>query len=144
MGLISVGQKNYNSYLTDVPIVVHLGGMNIGDIRLNVVFFRASSGNEPVRRWLKSLSAVHKKAIGEDIKTVQFGWPLGMPLVEKLQPYLWEVRSKVPDGIARVLFTIDGKTMILLHGFIKKTRKIPQKEINAAKSRLKQYQEAGL
>ena len=86
--------------------------------------------------------AAHKKAIGEDIKTVQFGWPLGMPLVKKLQPYLWEVRSKVPDGIARVLFTIDGKMMILLHGFIKKTRKIPQKEINTAKSRLKQYQEA--
>jgi hypothetical protein len=30
---------------------------------------------------------LHKKAIGEDIKTVQFGWPLGMPLVEKLEPY---------------------------------------------------------
>ncbi len=115
--------------------------MNIGDIRLNVVFFRTNSGNEPVRRWLRSLSAAHKKVIGEDIKTVQFGWPLGMPLVEKLQPYLWEVRSKVPDGIARVLFTIDGKTMILLHGFIKKTRKIPQKEINTARARLRQYQE---
>jgi len=123
--------------------MVHLNQMNIGDIRLNVVFFRTSSGNEPVRRWLKSLSAAHKKSIGEDIKTVQFGWPLGMPLVEKLQPYLWEVRSKAPNGIARVLFTIDGKTMILLHGFIKKTRKIPQKEINIARSRLKQYQEAG-
>ena len=117
--------------------------MNIGDIRLNVVFFRTSSGTEPVRRWLKSLPASHKKAIGEDIKTIQFGWPLGMPLVEKLQPYLWEVRSKVPNGIARVLFTVDGKTMILLHGFIKKMRKIPQKEINTTISRLKQYQEAG-
>ena len=84
----------------------------------------------------------HKKAIGEDIKTVQFGWPLGMPLVEKLEPYLWEVRTKVPDGIARVLFTVDGRMMILLHGFIKKTRKIPQREINTARSRLKQYQEA--
>jgi len=64
-------------------------------------------------------------------------------LVEKLEPYLWEVRTKVPDGIARVLFTVDGAMMILLHGFIKKTRKIPQKEINTARSRLKQYQEAG-
>jgi len=118
--------------------------MSIGDIRLNVVFFRTDSGSEPVRRWLKSLPASHKKAIGEDIKTVQFGWPLGMPLVEKLEPYLWEVRTKVPDGIARVLFTVDGPMMILLHGFIKKTRKIPLKEINTAKSRLGQYQEAGL
>lgn len=116
--------------------------MSIGDIRLNVVFFRTESGAEPVRRWLKSLAISHKKAIGEDIKTVQFGWPLGMPLVEKLAPYLWEVRTKVPDGIARVLFTVDGPMMILLHGFIKKTRRIPQKEINVARSRLRQYQEA--
>lgn len=117
--------------------------MSIGDCKLNVVFFRTGSGTEPVRRWLKSLPVTHKKAIGEDIKTVQFGWPLGMPLVEKLEPYLWEVRTKVPDGIARVLFTVDGHVMILLHGFIKKTRKIPQKEIGTARSRLKQYQEAG-
>ena len=67
--------------------------MIIGDIRLNVVFFRTGSGIEPVRRWLKSLSASHKKVIGKDIKTVQFGWPLGMSLVEKLEPYLWEVRT---------------------------------------------------
>jgi len=89
-------------------------------MRLNVVFFRTSSGAEPVRRWLKSLPMAFKKSIGEDVKTVQFGWPLGMPLVEKLEPYLWEVRTKVPDGIARVLFTVDGHVMILLHGFIKK------------------------
>jgi hypothetical protein len=57
--------------------------MPTGDIRLSVVFFRTGSGTEPVRRWLKSLAATHKKVIGEDIKTVQFGWPLGMPLVEK-------------------------------------------------------------
>lgn len=116
--------------------------MSTEGIRLNVVFFRTDAGTEPVRRWLKALPVMHKKAIGEDIKTVQFTWPLGMPLVEKLEPYLWEVRTKVPDGIARVLFTIDGHTMILLHGFIKKTRKIPQKEISTARSRLKQYQEA--
>lgn len=64
-------------------------------------------------------------------------------VVEKLGPYLWEVRTKVPNGIARVLFTVDGHTMILLHGFIKKTRKIPQKEINTARARLRQYQEEG-
>ena len=116
--------------------------MSVEDLRLVVVFFRTELGTEPVRRWLKSLPVSHRKAIGEDIKTVQFGWPLGMPLVEKIEPYLWEVRTKVPDGITRVLFTVDGQMMILLHGFIKKTRKIPQTEINTARTRLKQYQEA--
>jgi len=101
--------------------------MNIGEIRLAVVFFQTDSGVEPVRRWLKFLPASHKKAIGEDIKTVQFGWPLGMPLVEKLDPYLWEVRTKVPDGIARVLFTVDGHMMILLHGVHQEDEKDPSK-----------------
>ena len=117
--------------------------MSIGGLRLNVVFFRTEAGTEPVRKWLKALPTSHRKAIGEDIKTVQFGWPLGMPLVEKIEPYLWEVRSHVPDGIARVLFTVDGDTMILLHGFTKKTRKLAPPELATARSRLKQYQEAG-
>jgi phage-related protein len=102
--------------------------VNIGDVRLQVVFYRSDSGAEPVRRWLKSLSVSHKKAIGEDIKTVQFGWPMGMPLVEKLSPYLWEVRTKVPDGMARVMFTGDGQLMVLLHGFIKRHRRSPRRK----------------
>jgi hypothetical protein len=51
---------------------------------LSVRFFRTLSGNEPVREWLKSLRREERKIIGEGIKTVQFGWPLGMPLVRKL------------------------------------------------------------
>ena len=111
-------------------------------MKLTVRFYRSKTGAEPVRRWLKSLSVEQKKAIGEDIKTVQFGWPLGMPLVEKLSPHLWEVRTKFSQGIARVLFTVDGDLMILLHGFIKKSQKIPKQELNTAKTRLRNYQEA--
>ena len=51
---------------------------------LDVRFFRTDAGAEPVREWLKDLPAVDRKTIGEDIKTVQFGWPLGMPLVDHL------------------------------------------------------------
>ncbi len=115
--------------------------MDFDDIKLKVYFYKTGSGTEPVRKWLQSLSTAHKKAIGEDIKTVQFGWPLGMPLVEKIKPFLWEVRSKIPNGIARVLFTVDGNIMILLHGFIKKSQKIPKNELKTALSRLKEYQE---
>ncbi len=116
--------------------------VDMGQLKLNVRFFCSESGAEPVRRWLKSLTAKQKKAIGEDIKTVQFGWPLGMPLVEKISPHLWEVRTNFPSGIARTLFTVDGELMILLHGFVKKTKKIPQTELNTARTRLRQYQEA--
>ena len=38
--------------------------------------------------------------VGFDIKTAQYGWPLGMPLIRKLEPGLWEVRSHIGDGIA--------------------------------------------
>ena len=110
--------------------------MSIGDIKLNVVFFRTESGAEPVRKWLKSLPASHKKAIGEDIKTVQFGWPLGMPLIRKLATGLWEVRSRTGTGIARVMFTVDGQTMVLLHGFQKKSQRTPPADLMTAKRRL--------
>ena len=86
---------------------------------------------------MKGLSAQDRKTIGEDIKTVQFGWPLSMPLVDHLEGDIWEVRIKLDNRIARVLFVIDKHTMILLHGFIKKSQKTPKPEIDLAKQRLK-------
>jgi phage-related protein len=107
-------------------------------LRLTVLFFRTGQGNEPVREWLRSLSPEEKRIIGEDIKTVQFGWPLGMPLVRKLEPGIWEVRSRLPSGIARVLFTVDQNIMVLLHGFIKKSQKTPPDDLRLARKRLRQ------
>jgi phage-related protein len=105
---------------------------------LQVSFFCTDQDNEPVRDWLKALAVSDRKTIGEDIKTVQFGWPLGMPVVRKLAPSLWEVRSHITDGIARTLFTVQGNTMVLLHGFVKKSQKTPVAELDIAKRRLKQ------
>ena len=78
---------------------------------LHVVFFRSESGGEPVRDWLLGLGREDRKAVGCDIKTAQYGWPLGMPLIRKLEPGLWEVRSRIGDGIARVVFTVEGGVM---------------------------------
>lgn len=105
---------------------------------LEIRFFKTDSDSEPVRGWLKSLSASDKKAIGEDIKTVQFGWPLGMPLVGHIDGDIWEVRTRLDMRIARVLFAMDGSVMVLLHGFIKKQQKTPKFELDLAKDRLKQ------
>lgn len=102
---------------------------------LTVRFFRTNSGSEPVREWLKALSQDSKKIIGEDIKTVQYGWPIGIPIVRKLESGIWEVRSRLKDTIARVLFTIIGDSMILLHGFIKKSQKTPLDELETARKR---------
>jgi len=106
---------------------------------LNVVFYRSESGNEPVRKWLKELPREDTRQIGEDIKTVQIGWPLGMPLIRKIDKGLWEVRTTLESGIARVFFTVDEDYMILLHGFIKKSQKTPQNELKTALARLGNY-----
>lgn len=84
------------------------------------------------------LSKADRKSIGEEIKTVQLGWPLGMPLVRKLAPNLWEVRIQLPSRIARFLFTLEDSVMVLLHGFIKKSQAIPKEDLDVAKTRLKQ------
>jgi phage-related protein len=107
------------------------------DFILTVRFYKTDAGIEPVREWLKVMPQDYKKVIGEDIKTVQYGWPVGMPIVRKLDTGLWEVRSHLRDGTARVIFTVFGETMVLLHGFIKKSQKTPLDELETAKKRKK-------
>jgi phage-related protein len=123
----------------NVPYVVQSVVPPIEPI-LEVRFYRSASGREPVREWLRALSKEERRIIGEDLKTVQFGWPLGMPLVRKMQTGLWEVRVTIPSGIARVLFTTGGPTMVLLHGFIKKAAKTPKDDLELAIRRMKEVQ----
>jgi phage-related protein len=66
-----------------------------------------------------------RKQIGVDIKTVEFGWPIGMPVCRSLGDGLYEVQlSLARNRIARLLFYIDARgRMVLLHGFIKKSQR---------------------
>ena len=106
--------------------------------RLPAYFYRTDGGREPVREWLQGLQPADRKVIGEDIKDVEFSWPIGMPLVRSLGRDLWEVRSRLTGGkIARVVFCVDESRLVLLHGFIKKSQKTPQKEIDLALKRKK-------
>lgn len=102
---------------------------------IEVAFYQTDTGREPVRDWLKKLTRQDRRSIGIDLKTVQFGWPLGMPLVRKLEPGLWEVRSSLDRRIARILFTLSGEKMVLLHGFVKKSQKTPLSDLEVARSR---------
>ena len=105
-----------------------------------VIFYKEDgSGNEPVKKWISSLTKEDKREIGNDLRTVQIGWPLGMPLVRSLGGGLWEVRSKIRDGIARVIFILEQGEIVLLHGFVKKTQKIPREELDLARKRAKKY-----
>lgn len=110
----------------------------MSDKRITVRFYRQPSGKEPVREWVLSLSQKDKLAIGTDIKTVEFGWPVGLPVCRSLGDGLWEVRSSLSNRIARVLFCVEDDTMWLLHGFIKKQQKTPKQELELARRRMRE------
>jgi phage-related protein len=104
-----------------------------------VRFYRSATGREPVLEWLRGLDREDRRAIGLDLMRVQFGWPIGMPLVRSLKDGLWEVRSPLPgQKTARLILCFHQKTLIVLHGFIKKTQKTPAEELELAKRRMKE------
>ncbi len=106
-------------------------------VEIPVRFYRSDTGREPVREWLRSLDDGDRRAVGLDLMRVQFGWPIGMPLVRSLKDGLWEVRSSLPSHrIARlVLCFLDG-TLVVLHGFIKKSQKTSTDDLLIAKRRM--------
>jgi len=102
-----------------------------------VRFYRSETGKEPVREWLRGLSSEDRRAIGLDLMRVQFGWPIGMPLVRSLKDGLWEVRSSLPSQrIARLVLCFHDNTLVVLHGFIKKTQKTPADDLSLARRRM--------
>lgn len=112
--------------------------------RIPAKFYQNENGTEPVRDWLKDLDKEDRKLIGADIKTVEIGWPIGMPTCRPMGKGLFEVRTNLPQGrIARVLFCIYDEKMILLNGFIKKTQKSPQKELKTALDRKRKVEAQG-
>jgi phage-related protein len=112
---------------------------------ITAVFFRLSSGKEPIRDWLLTLSKDDRREIGKDIMAVEYGWPCGEPLCRSLSGYsgLREVRSNIKHGIARVFFYVADGDMVLLHGFVKKSAKTPDKELKLASRRKKEHEKHG-
>ena len=106
---------------------------------IRAAFYATGLGHEPVRSWLKELPPEDRKVLGEDIAAVEFTWPVGMPLVRSMKRGLWEVRSSLPGSrIARILFCQSGDRMVLLHGFIKKSRATPVEDLALARKRQKE------
>ena len=110
--------------------------------KIKARFYQTPSGGEPVRDWLKGLDDDDRRAIGVDIMTVEYGWPIGMPTCRSLKRGgLWEVRTNLSGArIARVIFAIVEGEMALLHGFIKKTQKTPPTDIALALKRKKEME----
>ncbi len=103
---------------------------------VNAEFYRTDAGGEPVREFLrKDLTPAERKEVGKDIRTVEYGWPIGMPVCRDLKNGLLEVRTDLDRKICRILFGIYGPRMVLFHGFVKKSRSTPQVDMDAALAR---------
>lgn len=110
--------------------------------RIPACFFATLSGREPVREWLLELDADDRKRVGIGIAYVQAKWPLGKPRVDHVRGGIREVRVALPGRVARVLFAIDDDEMVLLHGFIKKSRRTDGADIALALRRWKEWKDA--
>jgi phage-related protein len=104
-----------------------------------VRFYRTEAGGSPALDWLRGLDKADRRGIGLDLMRVQFGWPVGRPLVGSLKDALWEVRSALPSQrIARLILCFQDQMLVVLHGFIKKTQKTPADDLALAKRRMKE------
>lgn len=107
--------------------------------KIAAAFYRNAAGTEPVRGWLTGLGEEDRRIIGYDIATVEYGWPIGMPICRPMGQGLFEVRSNLTGRrISRVLFCTTGEQLVLLHGFIKKTQKTPKADVDLARARMKE------
>jgi phage-related protein len=109
--------------------------------KLQARFYESPAGRKPVREWLLELTRDDRRVVGYDIQTVEFGWPVGMPVCRPLGDGLWEVRSNLSGGaIGRVIFCIARGDMVLLHGFMKRTQKTPTQMLALARKRRKEIE----
>ena len=105
-----------------------------------VVFYATAAGNEPVLEWLRGLNRDERAVVGADLRTVQIGFPIGMPVCRPLGDGLYEVRSSLPTRReARLIFFQDADDLVVVAGFIKKSRATPASEIEAARKRRRDY-----
>lgn len=108
----------------------------------NVIFYEKENGTTPVQKFLDKLPVKHHAKALRDIDVLQkYGTALTEPHVKHIDGKLWELRIKSASNISRIFYFVPiGKTIVLLHGFIKKKQKTPSKEIKTATNYLEDYQ----
>ena len=109
--------------------------------KFEVEFYQNSKGKEPVQEFLLSLdSKMRAKMLGMISLLQEYGNDLREPYSKYLSDGIFELRAKQGSDISRVLyFFCIGQTIILTNGFIKKTQKTPQAEIDRAKRYRAEY-----
>jgi phage-related protein len=109
--------------------------------KIPLAFFRTLAGSEPVREWLRELPAEERQLIGTDLLRAQWRWPVGMPLCRPIGNGLWEIRTDLPTKrTARISLCLYNESLVALHGFIKKTRAMPDDDLALAQKRKKELE----
>ena len=109
--------------------------------KFEVVFYQTTSGKQPAKEFLLSLDKKMRAKMSMTISILQDnGYELREPYSKHLSDGIFELRAKVSTNISRVLyFFYVGNQIILTNGFIKKTFKTPDQEIEKAKKYRKDY-----
>lgn len=107
----------------------------------SVVYYTSVSGENPVKRFLESLQKIQKSKVFRIFQNIEmYGLSTALPHLKKLTGTpLWEIRILGQDNIRILYVTIHLDSILLLHGFVKKTQKTPNKEINTTLKRLREY-----
>lgn len=83
----------------------------------------------------KFITTLQKPTIAKVLRTIdlleRFGYQLGSPHTKKIRDDLFEIRIRGQQEV-RIFYIFSKKKIILLHGFVKKTQKIPQCELKIA------------
>jgi phage-related protein len=105
----------------------------------SAVFYKTEAGNEPALYWFRALEPEERRIVGYELRLLQIGFPEGLPRCRSLGDGLFELQCTLPNKIARVIFFLDGHSVIIVPGFIKKSQKTPKEELETAKARKKHY-----
>jgi phage-related protein len=109
--------------------------------RVPLAFFRTAAGGESVREWLQDLPREERKKLGEGLKELEYGWPIGMPLSRPMGEGLQELRVSLESRReARVLFVVQDEQLIALHAFVKKSAKTPKADLDLARQRQRELE----
>ncbi|MBQ8699041.1 MAG: type II toxin-antitoxin system RelE/ParE family toxin [Schwartzia sp.] len=108
-----------------------------------IEFFETDDGKRPIGKFLDSLDKKMRAKIVRNLKHLQANGPnTREPLSAPLGDKLFELRTQLGNDITRVIyFFYVGHTIVLTHGFVKKTQKTPPSEISRAKLYRKMYLE---
>jgi phage-related protein len=107
-----------------------------------VLFYETASGNQVILDFIRELSAEERKIVGENLKTVQIGFPMGLPLCRPLGDGLYEIRSSLPSKREfRLIFFFDRTRQVLLvvHALFKKSAKLPKADLDLARKRKEEF-----